>query len=61
MLMISCEQNQLNEARVAVEVPGADSLAVKISYYSLLEDEQILAQSNLDSANYGLMMKSTQL
>ena len=60
MLMISCEQNQLNEARVAVEVPGADSLAVKISYYSLFKDGQILAQLNLDSANYRLKIVSAR-
>jgi len=53
-LIISCEKEQVMEARVAVDFPEADSLAVKIYHHPNLEDE-ILAQLDLDSPNYGLM------
>ena len=54
VLIISCEKKQLRGARVAVDFPEADSLAVKIYHYPILEEE-VLAQFDLDTANYGLM------
>jgi thiol-disulfide isomerase/thioredoxin len=54
ILIVSCEQKQLSGARVAVDFPDADSLAVKIYHYPILEEE-ILAQLDLDSPNYELM------
>src|SRR5688500_10811549 len=54
ILIVSCEQKQLSGARVAVDFPDADSLAVKIYHYPILEEE-VLAQLDLDSPNYELM------
>ena len=54
ILIISCEKKQLRGARVAVDFPEADSLAVKIYHFPILEEE-VLAQFDLDTANYGLM------
>src|SRR5688572_567503 len=55
ILIVSCEKKQLGGARVAVDFPEADSLAVKIYHYPILEEEEILGQFDLDTANYGLM------
>lgn len=54
ILIISCETKQLRGARVAVDFPEADSLAVQIYHYPILEEE-VLAQIDLDTAKYGLM------
>ena len=54
ILIISCEKKQLRGARVAVDFPEADSLAVKIYHFPIFEEE-VLAQFDLDTANYGLM------
>jgi thiol-disulfide isomerase/thioredoxin len=54
ILIISCETKQLRGARIAVDFPEADSLAVKIYHYPIF-DEEVLAQFDLDTANYGLM------
>jgi thiol-disulfide isomerase/thioredoxin len=54
ILIISCEKKQLKGARVAVDLPDADSLAVKI-YHSPILEEEVLAQFDLDTGNYGLM------
>ena len=54
ILLISCEKKQLSGARVAVDFPEADSLAVKIYHFPIFEEE-VLAQFDLDTANYGLM------
>ena len=54
VLIISCEKKQLRGARLAVDFPEADSLAVKIYHFPILEEE-VLAQFDLDTANYGLM------
>src|SRR5688572_25228687 len=54
ILFISCEKKQLRGARVAVDFSEADSLKVKIYHHPILEEE-ILAQLDLDSPNYGLM------
>jgi thiol-disulfide isomerase/thioredoxin len=54
ILIISCEKKQLSGARVAVHLPEADSLAVKIYHFPIFEEE-VLAQFDLDTANYGLI------
>ena len=54
ILIISCEKKQLRGARVAVDFPEADSLAVKIYHFPIFEEE-VLAQFDLDTANYGLI------
>ena len=54
ILIISCEKKQLTGARVAVDFPETDSLAVKIYHIPIFEEE-VLAQFDLDTANYGLM------
>ncbi len=53
ILIVSCQKKQLR-ARVAVDFPEADSLAVQIYHYPILE-EDVLAQFALDTAKYGLM------
>src|SRR5688572_13807801 len=53
VFIISCEKKQLSGARVAVNFPEADSLAVKIYHYPVFEEE-VLAQFDLDTANYGV-------
>jgi hypothetical protein len=53
-LIIACETKQLKRARVTVDFPAADSLAVKIYHYPIFEEE-VLAQLDLDTSNYGLM------
>jgi hypothetical protein len=54
ILFISCEKEQVSGARVTVNFPETDSLAVKIYHQPVLEDE-ILAQLDLDSPNYGFI------
>ena len=54
ILIISCEKKQLKGARVAVDFPEADSLAVKIYHFPIFEEE-VLGQFDLDTANYGLI------
>lgn len=55
MLIISCEQKQLNGAKVAVVVSGADSLAVKLSVFRLFQEDEIIAQLDIDTVNFGLI------
>jgi len=54
LLIISCETKQLSGARVALDFPEADSLAVKIYHFPIFEEE-VLAQFDLDTANHGLI------
>ena len=54
ILIISCEKKQLRGARVALNFPEADSLAVKIYHVPIFEEE-VLAQFDLDTGNYGLI------
>jgi thiol-disulfide isomerase/thioredoxin len=54
ILFVSCEKKQPGRARVAVDFAEADSLTVRIYHQPILEQE-ILAQLDLSSANYGLM------
>jgi len=52
ILIISCEKKQVREARVTLDFPAADSLAVKI-YHHPIFDEEVLAQIDLDTAKSG--------
>lgn len=54
LLSFSCEKKEMQEARITIDFPDADSLAVKIFHYPIF-DEEILGQFDLDTANYGLM------
>ena len=54
ILIISCEKKQLTGARVAIDFPEADSLAVKIYHVPIFEEE-VLAHFDLDTGNYGLI------
>ena len=53
MLIISYEK-KMEGVRIAVDFPEEDSLSVEIYHYPIL-DEEVLAQLDLDTANYGLM------